>query len=428
MGRSVAERLAVLLSGEVIGHLSRESGGEDPEFAYEPAYVRDGQVALSARLPLRVDPYRPKNVLPYLAGLLPESLEAREAWAAELEDVEADDAFSMLAAMGRDCPGAVQFCPEDQLAELAARSTEFEPIDEAAIAGRIRALAGGDPSWTMPGEHWSLGGQQEKFALTWTADGWCAAHGSAATTHIFKPGIAKLRHQALVEHATMTAANSVGVDIALSAFERFEDQWAIVVQRFDRTTVDGEIRRIHQEDFAQACGRMPEKKYEARGGPTLRDMAHVVTRESANKLDDKLALADFAAINLVAGAPDGHSKNISLLRADGFVAVASLYDLATGLAYESKEVDRSVAVSIGGERLVSRIRRAQWAKAAASLGLPEEQLLNRVAGLASSFADAFETVISAMAEDDVPGAAEVGDRTVPALRQHADVILSGLPS
>lgn len=423
----MTERLAVLLSGEVIGHLSRESDDEDPEFAYDTAYVREGQVALSARLPLRVDPYPPKNVLPYLAGLLPESREAREAWAAELEDVEADDAFSMLAAMGRDCPGAVQFCPEDQLADLAARATEVEPMDEAAIAERIRALASGHPSWTMPGEHWSLGGQQEKFALTRTANGWCAAHGSAATTHIFKPGIAKLHHQALVEHATMTAANSIGVDIAPSALERFEDQWAIVVQRFDRTTVDGEIRRIHQEDSAQACGRMPENKYEARHGPTLRDMMQVVTRESTSELDDKLALADFVAINLVAGAPDGHSKNISLLRAAGLVAVAPLYDLATGLTYESKKVDRSVAVSIGGERLVSRIRRAQWAKAATTLGLPEDQLLNRVAGLASSFADAFETVISAMADYEVPGAAEVGDRTVAALRRHADVILSGLP-
>ena len=422
----MAERLAVLLGGAVIGHLSRESEGEEPEFGYDAAYVRDGEVALSARLPLRVDAYPPTNVMPYLAGLLPESREAREAWAAELDDVEADDAFSMLAAMGRDCPGAVQFCPEDQVADLAARATELEPMDEAAIAARIRALTGGDPSWTMPGEHWSLGGQQEKFALTRTADGWSAAHGSAATTHIFKPGIARLHHQALVEHATMVAARSIGVVVAPSAFERFEDQWAIVVERFDRATVDGEIVRIHQEDFAQACGRMPENKYEARRGPTLRDMMQVVTRESTNELDDKLALADFLAINLVAGAPDGHAKNVSLLRAPGYVGVAPLYDLATGLTYDSRKIDRSVALSIGGERLVSRIRGAQWTKAAMVLRLPEDSLLNRVADLASSFADAFAAAISAMA-DNVPGAEDVGDRTVPALRKHAETILSGLP-
>lgn len=421
----MTERLTVLLDGGVVGHLSREAEGEAPTFAYDHAYVRDGEVGLSARLPLRIDPYPATKVMPYLAGLLPESLQAREAWAAEMTDVEAEDAFSMLAAMGRDCPGAVQFCPEEQLADLAARGTDFEPMDESAIAGRIRALAGGDPSWTMPGEHWSLGGQQAKFALTRTADGWCSAHGSAATTHIFKPGITKLHHQALVEHATMTAAKMMDVVVAPSALERFEDQWAIVVERFDRATVDGQIVRIHQEDFAQACGRMPANKYEARRGPTLRDMMRVVTRESTSELDDKLALADFVAVNLVAGAPDGHSKNISLLRAPGYVGIAPLYDLATGLTYDSEKVDRSVAVSVGGERLVSRIRQRQWAKGAAVLGLPTDLLVNRVAVLASSFPDAFETAISAMA-GNVPGAEEVGDRTVPALRKHSEIILNGL--
>jgi serine/threonine-protein kinase HipA len=47
-----------------------------------------------------------------------------------------------------------------------------------------------------------------------------------------------------------------------------------------------------------------------------------------------MTLADFAAINLVAGAPDGHSKNISVLVThDGQRQVAPLYDLATGLSY-----------------------------------------------------------------------------------------------
>ena len=423
----MTERLAVLLDGAVIGHLSRSAAREEPEFTYAPAYVRDGEVALSGRLPLRLDTYPAKSVMPYLAGLLPESLEAREAWATQMEGVDADDAFSMLAVMGRDCPGAVQFCAEDAVAELAERAGELHALGDVQIADRIRSLAGGDPSWTMPGEHWSLGGQQEKFALAWTDAGWCAVHGSAATTHIIKPGITRLMHQALVEHVTMAAARRVGVAVAGSTLGRFDDQWAIVVERFDRAVVDSEIVRIHQEDFAQACGRMPERKYESRGGPMLRDMMAVVSRESTSAFDDKLALADFLIINLVAGAPDGHAKNISLLRAPGFVGVAPLYDLATGLTYEAATIDRSVALSIGGERQVSRIRRAQWEKAADVLGLPADLLLGRVEGLAGSFADAFADVLESLPED-VPGLVEVAERTIPALRQHAEVVLGGLSS
>ncbi|OHV73011.1 hypothetical protein BCD48_33835 [Pseudofrankia sp. BMG5.36] len=46
------------------------------------------------------------------------------------------------------------------------------------------------------------------------------------------------------------------------------------------------------------------------------------------------ALGDFAAINYVTGAPDGHSKNVSLLLLPNEIKVAPLYDLATGLPYD----------------------------------------------------------------------------------------------
>ncbi|MDR1512225.1 MAG: HipA N-terminal domain-containing protein, partial [Propionibacteriaceae bacterium] len=226
----MSERLAVLLSGEVVGHLERAGPGSDPVFAYTADYVRSGAVALSAALPISAARHSGKRLGAYLAGLLPESDAARAAWAGRL-GVAADDVFGTLGQMGWDCAGAVQFCREGQLDELRSRAAEFEPIGEAEIAARLRGLADGEASWTLPGEHWSLGGQQQKLALARVEGRWHAAHGSAPTTHIIKPGIARLHHQALVEHATMAAAASVGVVAAPTAFERFEDQWAIVVRR-----------------------------------------------------------------------------------------------------------------------------------------------------------------------------------------------------
>lgn len=76
----------------------------------------------------------------------------------------------------------------------------------------------------------------------------------------------------------------------------------------------GGIGRLHQEDFCQALGRMPSAKYEQRGGPTLGDMVRVIRQESTRQESDILALADFLIINVVAGAPDGHSKKITILR------------------------------------------------------------------------------------------------------------------
>jgi serine/threonine-protein kinase HipA len=416
----------VVLYGEVTGHLERVDESDDPSFTYDRAYVDDGAVALSARMPLQTETFPPERVAPYLQGLIPENSETRDLWARRLNTLP-DDAFGMLAAMGWDCPGAVQFCRPEEIGSLSDRASSYKPLSEADIAARLRLLTDEPASWTMPDEHWSLGGQQEKFALAWRDDSWHEAHGAAATTHILKPGIRRLHHQALIEHVTMAAAASVGVDVATTRLMQFEDQWAIVIDRFDRqlSELDGAIHRFHQEDMCQALGRLPQNKYESRGGPSLANMMRVVRQQSTGLGDDRLALADFLIINLVAGAPDGHSKNVSMLRTPERTWIAPLYDLATGLVYDTADVDRSVALSIGGERRVSRIGPRQWARAARTLGLPYEALCARAAQLTSDYPAAFAEALTSVVE--APGADEVADRTVHVLKDHAKRILAGLP-
>lgn len=108
----MTNRLLVLLYGDIIGVLEREGDGHAPAFTYAPSYAADGEVALSARLPIRQAAFPAERVAPYLAGLLPENAETRTLWATRL-DADPDDAFAMLAQMGWDCPGAVQFCREN---------------------------------------------------------------------------------------------------------------------------------------------------------------------------------------------------------------------------------------------------------------------------------------------------------------------------
>lgn len=423
MGVTVTERLTVVLYGQPVGHLER-TGSDDPSFTYSAEYAATGRTPLSSRLPIAPQTYRSDRVLPYLRGLLPENLQTRQQWAARL-DTTPDDAFGLLAAMGWDCPGAVQFTPETQIEDLRLRGAELTPLTEHDIAERLRTLQDRPASWTLPGEHWSLGGQQEKFALTWIDGQWHETGGSAATTHIVKPGIRVLHHQAMVEHVTMRAAAATGVSVAESRLLRFEDQWAIVVDRFDRITAAAKIFRLHQEDFCQALGRLPERKYESAGGPRLRDMADLVRRQMTQPADDLRALADFAAVNLVAGAPDGHAKNISLiLGPDGSRWVAPLYDLATGLTYDPEAVERSLALSIGGERIFNRIRGKQWAKAAEVLGLAPDLLLQRVAAMTSAFPPAFENALADIG--DAPGATEVAERTLPVLQKHCSEVVARL--
>src|SRR5699024_2539442 len=140
-------------------------------------YVRNGEVALSARRPIQRCSYASTRAKPYLFGLLPENEDARAACSDQL-GVSVDDAFGILAVMGWDCPGAVQFCREEDLEELRTRKGEHRPISDTEIAERVRALVGDELSWAIADEHWSRGGRQEKFARARIDGCWHTAHGA----------------------------------------------------------------------------------------------------------------------------------------------------------------------------------------------------------------------------------------------------------
>lgn len=72
------------------------------------------------------------------------------------------DAFGLLAGVGWDRLGAIQFCPEHKLDDLATGADEHILVSDAGIAQRIRDLSA---AWAMPGEHWSLAGSRRSWPL-----------------------------------------------------------------------------------------------------------------------------------------------------------------------------------------------------------------------------------------------------------------------
>lgn len=89
------------------------------------------------------------------------------------------------------------------------------------------------------------------------------------------------------------------------------------------------------------------------------------------------------------------------------------------------KVERSVALSIGGERVASRIRRHQLRKAARTLGLDAELLIGRLEMLTEAFLKAFEESLEKLA-GSVPGVREVAERTLSVLQAHTRHILDRL--
>src|SRR2546426_1089704 len=84
----------------------------------------------------------------------------------------------------------------------------------------------------------------------------------------------------------------------------------LLVERYDRVRdALGVVKRLHQEDFCQALGVLPENKYESEGGPKLADCFRVLSEESGRLLEDRRNLLRWVIFNVLIGNADAHAKN-----------------------------------------------------------------------------------------------------------------------
>lgn len=385
--------LSVVLAGRTVAMVERRAAGTKADtvtLTYAPVV----QHALAPSLPVQLAPHRGTPVLGFLAGLLPDDESVRRLWAARFG--VSDHPIDLLTHMGRDCAGAVQFVAEGHEQELAVSARDYVPLTEEEIAERLRGLRTQEsPSWTARDEHWSLGGAQAKFALALVEGRWCEATGAAPTTHIFKPGIARLKHQAAIEYATMSASRALGLRTARVDLALFEDEPALVVERFDRRaaspiTSPADVSRIHQVDLCQAAGLMPEMKYETTpGAPTARALAQLLRRVSTRPEVDVTRFSDSLLFNYLAECPDGHAKNHALLMTSAQVRLAPLYDLATGAPYDRLDAASRAAFAVGGVRNFGEAHLKHWLAHAKEFALDPDERIERVRELAERIPDAF---------------------------------------
>jgi serine/threonine-protein kinase HipA len=144
------------------------------------------------------------------------------------------------------------------------------------------------------------------------------------------------------------------VEIHSASSSRF-----LQVERYDRRLLaNSRIERIHQEDFCQALGVVPELKYEQEGGPNLKKCFALVRAICSVPGPDLLRLFDSVVFNVLIGNCDAHTKNFSLLRDGDTIRLAPLYDLISTRAYPS--LSREMAMKIGGERNPEKLGAKNW--------------------------------------------------------------------
>lgn len=380
--------LKVLLAGNVAGTLKQRESGK-LSFEYERDYQGP---PLSLSMPISNRVYEDKRVRPFLFGLLPDDAAVRQSIGREF-GVSGNNPFALLEHVGLECPGAVRFCLDDAVEKtLMGRFEGLEPITEQDVARRLKqGRERFEASWMDEREHWSLGGQQSKFALRLKDGTWFRCLGAAATTHILKPGIGHLSFQALNECACMRAASACGVAAADVEYRFFGDEPAIVVERYDRVIDErGDVIRLHQEDFCQILGVLPENKYAEYGGPSAAAVIDVLKKTGAYAAVNIRRFVEILFFNYLVGAPDAHAKNYSvLLGMEGQAVLAPLYDVASAFPYRMPKERVKAAMSIGGENMIGKlgirhIRRFAETNALEDVGLDGEACAEIMARLAAS--------------------------------------------
>jgi serine/threonine-protein kinase HipA len=284
----MSDSLVVVLDDAVAGTLVRLSGGR-LRFDYADEYrERRDATPLSVSMPRSVRSHSDGVITPWLWGLLPDNQAVLSRWARDFH-ASASSPFSLLATpIGHDCAGSVRFSSPAALDEVMARPADVAWLTEGEVAQRLRDLREDTTAWLGRGftGQFSLAGAQAKTALLHEDERWGVPSGSAATSHILKPAVAGLDDHDLNEHLCLDAARRAGLVAARTRVARFDDESAIVVDRYDRRLVDGRLMRIHQEDVCQALGISPASKYQSEGGPGPREVAKLFRDTMAPRVAD----------------------------------------------------------------------------------------------------------------------------------------------
>jgi len=361
---------------------------------YDDEYrLRVSPTPLSVSMPVQTADYTDRSIAPWISGLLPDNEGVLARWSRSFQ--VANSAFALLGTeIGEDCAGSVRFVQGARLSAALERQGDVTWLDEAGVAGRLRDLQQDETSWLGADftGRFSLAGAQAKTALLYENGRWGVPIGSAATTHILKPAIKGLDDHGLNEHLCLRAARNLGMVAATTRIETFEDQSAVVSERYDRALDSpGWAQRIHQEDLCQATGFGPELKYQSEGGPTSTDIARLLRRVLPGRVADDSVwrFFDALALNWLICGTDAHSKNYAFLLSGAQVRLAPLYDVASALPYKIAVQKMRLAMKFGGSYLLGTRPPTMWQKVALELGLPADAVRERAAALMGKVPDAF---------------------------------------
>ncbi len=367
----------VLYKNRLVGKISLNNNSQI-FFEYSSLWKKSADsFPISVSLPFSGKYKRGREDHRFFANLLPE-FRAREAICRGL-GISIDNDYQLLEAIGGECAGALQIVSENSTneevsnyqlippEEIAKAVKSFLPYTRLNRGGKLRlSLAGAQDKWPV---------YEEKSKLYWPV-------GGAPSSHILKLSNRNFKGLHINEaYSTFLASKLLLPTIKVDAGKGYS-----LTPRYDRERdSEGNIYRIHQEDFCQAMGFSSYMKYENEGGPNLADCVNLVRRISISPAKDVLNLIRWQIINLLIGNSDGHAKNLSILYTQEGPRLAPFYDIVSTRVY--KGISRDMALSVGSEHDPGQIRNKNWMELADNLEIRSSLLKRTIIGLIKQLED-----------------------------------------
>lgn len=416
--RRKQQRLAIWMNGLKVGFWEKGKGIDSLKYLAEWSADEQGR-PLSLSLPFTPgnQVWRGNVVRDYFDNLLPDSEGIRRRLAMRYH-ADSMEPFDLLTELGKDCVGAIQLLHEEET-PTDLYSVKYRPLTDSEIATILRNTT----ETMLHGRQddnddlrLSIAGAQEKTALLWHDNRWCMPEGNTPTTHIFKlplglVGNMKADMNSSVENEWLCSLllEHYGIPIARTQIARFEDQKALVVERFDRKwSGDGQwIVRLPQEDMCQALGVSPLRKYQADGGPGISEIMEILSH-SDHAEHDQAQFFRAQIIFWLMAATDGHAKNFSIaIGPQGRYHFTPLYDVLSAwpvigqgnnqISWQKCKLAMAVRGSSNYYQLY-RIQRRHWITHGEMTGLSKQQVETMIEEIITGTPDVIERVSGLLPE------------------------------
>ena len=376
----MAHELEVWLFTDRVGTLALVDGRLN--FCYASGWLsQPNALALSISLPLQAEPFDDHKTRPFFAGLLPEG-QMRRLIAQQFQISNQND-FALLDHIGGECAGAVTFLDPGQALPAQTNGSDIQWLTDEEVAALLDELPHRPMLAGFDGLRLSLAGAQSKLPVIFDGARIGLPRNGTPSSHILKPAIHAAPDSVINEGFCLALAEAMQLKPAKSNIHTVLNRPFLLVERYDRVTdAQGYRQRLHQEDFCQALGVVPEMKYQNEGGPDLAQCFNLVRRITRPSAPEVLRLFDYMIFNALIGNHDAHAKNFSLLYSGKSPVLAPLYDTLSTAVYPA--LTSKMAMKIGSKYKFSEVQARHWDQCAEGAGLSKAQAKKRILELAKS--------------------------------------------